>query len=196
MPPHHLLAPWAFSPPQPSQHIQATVGPAAGVKPGLGPGGLRARSGWARIMPVQHWRGPLRVGRRRGAPQAREHRSHGNKTQSDRSRRRARRTVGRRCASSNAACPSICSPSSPSSARIPAALRAASTPSSTSRDNTTQIWQHIVDTIKGGDYLSDQPPIKSLCEEAPGVIRTFDRMGVTFSRTPRRHHGPALSSAA
>ncbi|MCK4660404.1 MAG: succinate dehydrogenase (quinone) flavoprotein subunit, partial [Phycisphaerae bacterium] len=31
---------------------------------------------------------------------------------------------------------------------------------------------------------SDQPPIKNLCEEAPGLIRTFDRMGVTFSRTP------------
>jgi len=46
------------------------------------------------------------------------------------------------------------------------------------------IWEHIVDTIKGGDYLADQPPIKTLCEEAPGVIRAFDRMGVTFSRTP------------
>ena len=46
------------------------------------------------------------------------------------------------------------------------------------------IWQHIVDTIKGGDYLADQPPIRNLCEEAPGVIRTYDRMGVTFSRTP------------
>ncbi len=46
------------------------------------------------------------------------------------------------------------------------------------------VWQHIVDTIKGGDYLSDQPAIRSLCEEAPGLIRTFDRMGVTFSRTP------------
>ena len=45
------------------------------------------------------------------------------------------------------------------------------------------VWQHIVDTIKGGDYLSDQPPIRSLCDEAPGLIRTFDRMGVTFSRT-------------
>ena len=46
------------------------------------------------------------------------------------------------------------------------------------------IWQHMVDTIKGGDYLADQPPIKNLCEGAPGVVRTFDRMGVTFSRTP------------
>jgi len=46
------------------------------------------------------------------------------------------------------------------------------------------IWQHIVDTIKGGSYLANQPPVKSLCEEAPGLIRTFERMGVTFSRTP------------
>jgi len=46
------------------------------------------------------------------------------------------------------------------------------------------IRQHIVDTIKGGAYLADQPPIKTMCEEAPGLIRTFERMGVTFSRTP------------
>jgi succinate dehydrogenase / fumarate reductase flavoprotein subunit len=46
------------------------------------------------------------------------------------------------------------------------------------------IWQHIVDTIKGGDYLADQPPIRTMCEDAPGLIRTYDRMGVTFSRTP------------
>jgi succinate dehydrogenase / fumarate reductase flavoprotein subunit len=46
------------------------------------------------------------------------------------------------------------------------------------------VWQHVVDTIKGGDYLADQPPIQTMCEDAPGLIRTFDRMGVTFSRTP------------
>jgi succinate dehydrogenase / fumarate reductase flavoprotein subunit len=46
------------------------------------------------------------------------------------------------------------------------------------------VWQHIVDTIKGGAYLANQPPVKSLCEDAPGVIRTFERMGVPFSRTP------------
>ncbi|NCA72332.1 MAG: succinate dehydrogenase (quinone) flavoprotein subunit, partial [Sphingobacteriia bacterium] len=38
--------------------------------------------------------------------------------------------------------------------------------------------------IKGGEYLPNQPPVKSLCEDAPGLIRTFERMGVTFSRTP------------
>lgn len=45
------------------------------------------------------------------------------------------------------------------------------------------LWQHIVDTLKGGAYLANQPPVKSMCEEAPGLIRTFERMGVTFSRT-------------
>ncbi len=49
------------------------------------------------------------------------------------------------------------------------------------RDST---WQHFVDTIKGGGYLANQPPVKTMCEEAPGLIRTFERMGVTFSRTP------------
>jgi len=46
------------------------------------------------------------------------------------------------------------------------------------------VHQHIVDTIKGGSYLANQPPVKSMCEEAPGLLRTFERMGVTFSRTP------------
>ena len=46
------------------------------------------------------------------------------------------------------------------------------------------VWQHVVDTIKGGAYLANQPPVRSMCEDAPGLIRTFDRMGVTWSRTP------------
>jgi succinate dehydrogenase / fumarate reductase flavoprotein subunit len=46
------------------------------------------------------------------------------------------------------------------------------------------VWQHVVDTIKGGAYLANQPPVKAMCEDAPGLIRTFDRMGVTWSRTP------------
>ncbi|WP_462320131.1 succinate dehydrogenase (quinone) flavoprotein subunit [Halochromatium sp.] len=46
------------------------------------------------------------------------------------------------------------------------------------------VQQHIIDTIKGGSYLANQPPIQSMCEDAPGLIRTFERMGVTFSRTP------------
>src|SRR5438270_9442898 len=43
---------------------------------------------------------------------------------------------------------------------------------------------HFVDTVKGGDFLADQPPVKAMCEAAPGVIYLLDRMGVPFSRTP------------
>lgn len=46
------------------------------------------------------------------------------------------------------------------------------------------IHQHVIDTIKGGEYLANQPPVQSLCADAPGLIHTFERMGVTFSRTP------------
>lgn len=46
------------------------------------------------------------------------------------------------------------------------------------------VHRHIVDTIKGGSYLANQPPVKSMCEGAPGLLRTFERMGVAFSRTP------------
>jgi len=45
------------------------------------------------------------------------------------------------------------------------------------------IWQHFVDTVKGGAYLAHQAPCKTLCDNAPAIIRAFDRMGVTFSRT-------------
>jgi len=53
-----------------------------------------------------------------------------------------------------------------------------------SKGERDSIDQHIMDTIKGGAYLANQPPIVSMCEQAPGMIRTFERMGVTFSRTP------------
>jgi succinate dehydrogenase / fumarate reductase flavoprotein subunit len=45
-------------------------------------------------------------------------------------------------------------------------------------------WQHFDDTIYGGDFLADQPPVKAMCEAAPGIIDLLDRMGVTFNRTP------------
>jgi succinate dehydrogenase / fumarate reductase flavoprotein subunit len=46
------------------------------------------------------------------------------------------------------------------------------------------ITEHIYDTIYGGDFLANQPACKRMCEDAPGLIWMFDRMGVTFSRTP------------
>jgi len=45
-------------------------------------------------------------------------------------------------------------------------------------------WQHFDDTIYGGDFLSNQPPVKAMCDAAPSIIDLLDRMGVTFNRTP------------
>lgn len=45
-------------------------------------------------------------------------------------------------------------------------------------------WEHFDDTIYGGDFLAHQPPVKAMCEAAPGIIHLMDRMGVMFNRTP------------
>ena len=46
------------------------------------------------------------------------------------------------------------------------------------------VWDHIDDTIYGGDFLADQLAVKGMCENAPKLIKMFDRMGVPFTRTP------------
>jgi succinate dehydrogenase / fumarate reductase flavoprotein subunit len=45
-------------------------------------------------------------------------------------------------------------------------------------------WQHLDDTVYGGDFLANQPPVKAMCDAAPGIIDLLDRMGVPFNRTP------------
>jgi len=45
-------------------------------------------------------------------------------------------------------------------------------------------WQHFDDTVYGGDFLANQPPVKAMCEMAPAIIDLLDRMGVPFNRTP------------
>ena len=45
-------------------------------------------------------------------------------------------------------------------------------------------WQHFDDTVYGGDFLANQPPVRAMCEAAPGIIDLLDRMGVPFNRTP------------
>jgi succinate dehydrogenase / fumarate reductase, flavoprotein subunit len=45
-------------------------------------------------------------------------------------------------------------------------------------------WQHLDDTVYGGDFLANQTPVKSMCDAAPGIIDLLDRMGVPFNRTP------------
>ncbi|HEY9899639.1 MAG TPA: succinate dehydrogenase flavoprotein subunit [Pantanalinema sp.] len=65
---------------------------------------------------------------------------------------------------------------------------------------------HFDDTIYGGDFLANQPPVKAMCEAAPHVINLFDRMGVPFNRTPEglldfrrfggtKHHRTAFAGA-
>jgi succinate dehydrogenase / fumarate reductase flavoprotein subunit len=48
-------------------------------------------------------------------------------------------------------------------------------------------WHHFDDTIYGGDFLANQPPVKRMCDAAPGIIDLLDRMGVMFNRTPEGH---------
>src|SRR5512134_2306365 len=43
---------------------------------------------------------------------------------------------------------------------------------------------HFYETVKGGDFLANQPLAKGMCEAAPGIVYLLDRMGVPFNRTP------------
>ncbi|MDP9172435.1 MAG: succinate dehydrogenase flavoprotein subunit [Planctomycetota bacterium] len=45
-------------------------------------------------------------------------------------------------------------------------------------------WMHFDETILGGDFLADQPPVLEMCNWAPKIIDLLDRMGVPFNRTP------------
>ncbi|WP_110927149.1 succinate dehydrogenase flavoprotein subunit [Bacillus massiliglaciei] len=67
-------------------------------------------------------------------------------------------------------------------------------------------WIHFDDTVYGGDFLANQPPVKAMCEAAPSIIHMFDRMGVMFNRTPEglldfrrfggtQHHRTAFAGA-
>lgn len=67
-------------------------------------------------------------------------------------------------------------------------------------------WVHFDDTVYGGDFLANQPPVKAMCEAAPGIIYMMDRMGVPFNRTPEglidfrrfggtKHHRTAYAGA-
>ncbi len=42
---------------------------------------------------------------------------------------------------------------------------------------------HAYDTIKGGDFLANQPPVLEMCLSAPGIIHMMDRLGCPFNRT-------------
>ncbi|KGX84808.1 succinate dehydrogenase flavoprotein subunit [Pontibacillus marinus] len=67
-------------------------------------------------------------------------------------------------------------------------------------------WEHFDDTVYGGDFLANQPPVKAMCDAAPSIIHMLDRMGVMFNRTPEglldfrrfggtQHHRTAYAGA-
>jgi succinate dehydrogenase / fumarate reductase flavoprotein subunit len=52
-------------------------------------------------------------------------------------------------------------------------------------DDSTLI--HAYDTLKGGDFLANQPPVLEMCLSGPAIIRMMDRFGCPFNRTPEGH---------
>jgi len=66
--------------------------------------------------------------------------------------------------------------------------------------------EHFDDTIYGGDFLANQPPVKAMCEAGPAIVFLLDRMGVMFNRTAEglldfrrfggtKHHRTAFAGA-
>ncbi|MEM1423285.1 MAG: FAD-binding protein, partial [Planctomycetota bacterium] len=53
-------------------------------------------------------------------------------------------------------------------------------------------YEHFDETIYGGDYLADQPPVLEMVNWAPKVIDLLDRMGVPFNRTFEGFRDPRL----
>ncbi len=47
--------------------------------------------------------------------------------------------------------------------------------------------RHFFDTIRGGDFLAQQPLVRDMCHQAPAIIHLLDRMGVAFNRTKEGH---------
>jgi succinate dehydrogenase / fumarate reductase, flavoprotein subunit len=46
-------------------------------------------------------------------------------------------------------------------------------------------WEwHTFDTVKGGDYLTDQDAAEIMCKEAIDAVLDLEKMGLPFSRTP------------
>src|SRR5205814_234467 len=66
--------------------------------------------------------------------------------------------------------------------------------------------EHFDDTIYGGDFLANQPPVRAMCEAGPAIVFLLDRMGVMFNRTSEglldfrrfggtKHHRTAFAGA-
>ena len=50
-------------------------------------------------------------------------------------------------------------------------------------------WEwHMYDTVKGGDFLTDQDAAEVLTKDAPRAVYELEHMGVPFNRTARGNH--------
>ena len=54
----------------------------------------------------------------------------------------------------------------------------------TTRQQGDSEYEHLKDTVYGGDFLQHQPPVKEMADWAPRIIDLMDRLGVPFNRTP------------
>lgn len=57
----------------------------------------------------------------------------------------------------------------------------------TTRAQGDSEYLHFDDTVYGGDFLNNQPPVKEMADWGPKVIDLLDRLGVPFNRTPEGH---------
>jgi succinate dehydrogenase / fumarate reductase flavoprotein subunit len=48
-------------------------------------------------------------------------------------------------------------------------------------------WNHFDDTVYGGEFLNNQPPVREMCYWAPQIVDLADRLGVPFNRSPEGH---------
>jgi len=53
-----------------------------------------------------------------------------------------------------------------------------------SKDEGDSPLIHAYETIKGGDFLANQPSVVEMCLAAPHIIRMMERLGCPFNRTP------------
>jgi succinate dehydrogenase / fumarate reductase, flavoprotein subunit len=68
------------------------------------------------------------------------------------------------------------------------------------------IDEHFDDTVYGGDFLANQPPVQEMTAAGPEIVYLYDRLGVPFNRTPEgnldfrrfggtKHHRTAFAGA-
>ena len=63
--------------------------------------------------------------------------------------------------------------------------------------NEGDSWEeHAFDTVKGGDYLTDQDSVEVLCREAGPELISLERMGVIFNRDDSGHLGTRMFGGA